>query len=328
MPTQSSSTPAPSDREIVISRIFAAPRELVWEAMTNPQHVVNWWGPRGFSTTIKQMDVRPGGVWEHTMRGPDGTNYPNKSVFKEVVKPERIVYSHGGGREGGPGASFTATWTFEAIEASKTRLTLRQVFATPEQRDFVVKEFGAIEGGKQTFARLSEHLAARQSEPFIVTREFDAPLALVWQAWTERDRLMQWWGPKGFKMPVAKMDFRPDGMFHYSMIAPNGATMWGKFVYREIVPMEKLVWVNSFSDPEGGTTRHPLSNDPWPLTMLTVVTFAERGGKTTVTINSLPLDATQDEIKTFDAGRGSMTQGWGGTMEQLTAYLAAEQKMP
>ena len=76
------------DREIVLSRVFDAPRELVWQAMADPKHVVQWWGPRGFSTTIKKMDFRVGGVWEHTMHGPDGVNFPNKSVFKEIV--ERI----------------------------------------------------------------------------------------------------------------------------------------------------------------------------------------------------------------------------------------------
>jgi uncharacterized protein YndB with AHSA1/START domain len=147
-----------ADCEIVISRDFNAPRELVWEAWTNPEHVANWWGPRGFTTTIEEMDVRPGGVWKHVMHGPDGANYPNKSVFKEVVKPERIVYSHGGGRDGGPGVHFVATWTFDAPAADKTRLTIRMVFASAADRDFVVKEFGAIEGGKQTLERLAEHL--------------------------------------------------------------------------------------------------------------------------------------------------------------------------
>ena len=147
-----------ADREIVISREFDAPRELVWEAWTNPKHVVNWWGPRGFSTTIEKMDVRPGGVWKQVMHGPDGANYPNKSVFKEVVKPERIVFSHGGGREGGPGASFVSTWTFDAVAAAKTRVTIRMVFPSSSDRDFVVKEFGAIEGGKQTLERLGEYL--------------------------------------------------------------------------------------------------------------------------------------------------------------------------
>jgi uncharacterized protein YndB with AHSA1/START domain len=148
-----------ADREIIITREFSAPRELVWEAMTNPKHVVNWWGPRGFSTTIEKMDFRVGGVWQHVMRGPDGANYPNRSVFKEIVAPEKIVFSHGGGREKGPGVSFTATWTFDKIEKNKTRVTIRMLFPSAAERDRVVKEFGAIEGGKQTLEKLGEYLA-------------------------------------------------------------------------------------------------------------------------------------------------------------------------
>ncbi len=147
-----------SDREIVITRDFDAPRELVWEAMTNPKHVVNWWGPRGFSTTIETMDFRVGGVWKHVMHGPDGVNYPNEKVFKEIVKPERIVFSHGGKREGGPSVDAVATWTFDEVAAGKTKVTLRMVFPSATERDFVVKEFGAIEGGKQTLERLGEYL--------------------------------------------------------------------------------------------------------------------------------------------------------------------------
>lgn len=147
-----------ADREIVITRVVDAPRELVWEAWTNPKHVVQWWGPRGFTTTIHKMDVRPGGVWQHVMHGPDGTDYPNKSVFIEVVKPERIVYSHGGGKKGGPGAQFRATWTFEQQD-HKTKVTIRMVFPSAEERDQVVKVYGAIEGGNQTLERLAGHLA-------------------------------------------------------------------------------------------------------------------------------------------------------------------------
>src|SRR5277367_1860926 len=123
-----------SDREILITRTFDAPRELVWQAMTDPQHVIHWWGPRGFSTTIEEMDVRPGGVWKHVMRGPDGVNYPNKSVFQEIVKPERIVFAHGGNRENGPGAHFVATWTFEAESTTRTKLTIRMVFPSAQER--------------------------------------------------------------------------------------------------------------------------------------------------------------------------------------------------
>lgn len=145
-------------REIVISRIVDAPRELVWEAMTNPQHVIHWWGPRGFSDTIEKMDVRPGGAWKHIMHGPDGTDYPNKSIFKEVVKPERIVFSHGGGKKGGPGVRFVATWTFDLVAPGKTKVTIRMVFPSEALREFVAKEFGAVEGGNQTLERLSEYL--------------------------------------------------------------------------------------------------------------------------------------------------------------------------
>lgn len=154
---QNSHAAVTPDREIVMSRLLDAPRELVWDAFTDPKQVVQWWGPNGFTTTIHEMDVRPGGRWRHTMHCPDGTNYPNASVFKEVVKPERIVYGHGGGKEGGPGVTFEASWTFEA-QGDKTLLTGRMVFATAAAREFVVKEHGAIEGGKQTLARLAEHL--------------------------------------------------------------------------------------------------------------------------------------------------------------------------
>ncbi len=151
-----------ADNEIIIARVFDAPRELVWRAFTDPKHVVNWWGPNGFTTEIETMEVRPGGVWKHTMIGPDGARYPNKSIFKEVVAPERISYSHGGGREDGeaPGATFVATWTFEALGPKQTRLTGRMVFPTAEIRDVVVRHYGAIEGGKQTLGRLAAYLPA------------------------------------------------------------------------------------------------------------------------------------------------------------------------
>jgi uncharacterized protein YndB with AHSA1/START domain len=146
-----------AEREIVITRVFDAPREIVWNAWTDPKQVVKWWGPRGFTTTIREMDVRPGGAWIHTLHGPDGTNYPGKSVFLEVVKPERIVLSHGGGKEGGPSANFHSTWTFE-VEGDQTRVTIRMVFDSTQARDMVIKEFGAVEGGKQTLQRLGEYL--------------------------------------------------------------------------------------------------------------------------------------------------------------------------
>jgi uncharacterized protein YndB with AHSA1/START domain len=149
-----------SEREIVISRIFAAPRELVWAVWTDPKQVVRWWGPRGFTTTIEKMDVRPGGEWKHVMRGPDGAEYPNESVFTEVVKPERIRFSQGGAKRGEAKVGFEATWTFEAL-GDRTRLTVRMVFPTAAARERVVRDYGALEGANQTMDRLSEILAAQ-----------------------------------------------------------------------------------------------------------------------------------------------------------------------
>ncbi len=155
MEKQSASSTA--DREIIVSRIFDAPRDLVWEAWTDPRHVVHWWGPNGFTTTIEKMDVRPGGVWKLTMHGPDGTNYPNQSVFTEVVKPERICFSHGGSRKGDPATQFEATWTFEAL-GGQTRLTIHMVFPSAAEREKVVRDYGALEGAEQTLARLAGYL--------------------------------------------------------------------------------------------------------------------------------------------------------------------------
>jgi uncharacterized protein YndB with AHSA1/START domain len=152
-----------SDRDFVVARVVDAPREMVWNAMTDPKHVVNWWGPRGFTTTIESMDFRVGGEWKQVMHGPDGANYQNSHVFQEIVKPERIVMSHGGKKEGGSSVRFVATWTFEVVGENKTKVTIHMVFPSAAERDRVVREFGAIEGGKQTLERLGEFVATKQS---------------------------------------------------------------------------------------------------------------------------------------------------------------------
>jgi uncharacterized protein YndB with AHSA1/START domain len=322
MALPNSSESGTTDREILVSRVFAAPRELVWQAMIDPKHVVHWWGPHGFTTTIEEMDVRPGGAWKHTMRGPDGTSYPNHSIFREVVKPERIVYTHGGRREGGPGVGFVATWSFEALGAAATRVTLRMVFPSAEDREFAVRTFGAHEGAKQTLARLAERFALPPgaSPPFVLTREFSAPRAVVWRAWTEAEHLSQWFGPKGFTIPTAKLDFRPDGIFHFCMKTPAGDEMWARWRFLEITAPDRLVWINSFSNPAGEVVPPPFP-DPWPAEILNTVTFTEHAGQTTVSIHSVAFNAPVTEQRTFDENHESMHGGWGGTFEQLAAHL-------
>ncbi len=203
----------------------------------------------------------------------------------------------------------------------KTKLVVnsRVLRAAPEANKYI----GGFEAGMtQSLERLAEMVEKTSAWPFTIAREFNAPRDVVWKAWTEQEQFKQWFGPKGCTMTTANMDFRVGGVFHYCMVLPQGMEMWGIFNYREIVPPEKIVWVNSFSDKDGGITRHPFSKAPWPLKMLGEVTFAEMGGKTTVTVKSAPFEATDEETQTFIAANGGMTQGWTGTFQQLAEYLA------
>jgi uncharacterized protein YndB with AHSA1/START domain len=166
--------------------------------------------------------------------------------------------------------------------------------------------------------------AMTPGKDFIISRLFDAPRDLLWQCFTDPERMKHWWGPKGFTVIASKMDLRVGGTYHYGMKAPDGSPMWGLFTYREIVPQERLIFVNSFSDENGGVTRHPMA-PTWPLTMLSTFTFEDAAhGKTKFTVRWQALDASPEEQATFDSdqSRTSMTNGWSGTMDQLAAYLA------
>lgn len=164
------------------------------------------------------------------------------------------------------------------------------------------------------------------SKDFVISRVFDAPRDLVWKAFSEPERLKQWWGPKGFTVFHWNMDLRPGGSYHYGMKSPTGEPMWGKFRYREVVPPERMVLVNSFSDEAGGITRHPMA-PTWPLELLSTFTFEEMpGGKTKFTLRWSAYNASEDEQKAFDANHDSMRGGWGGTMDKLAAYLPTAQQ--
>jgi uncharacterized protein YndB with AHSA1/START domain len=162
------------------------------------------------------------------------------------------------------------------------------------------------------------------SEELVINRVFDAPRELVWKAWTEAERLAQWWGPKGANIRVIQLDMRPGGIFHYAMQFQPGHDVFGRFIYREVAAPERLVFVNSFSDAEGGITRAPFPQlgDRWPLEVLNTITLIERDGKTTLTLRGGPINATDEERAMFAQMRDSMRQGFGGSFEKLADYLA------
>ena len=146
-----------ADRELVLSRLIKAPRTLVFDAWTDPEHIGAWWGPNGFTTTTKERDVRVGGVWRFIMHGPDGTDYPNRIVYTEIVRPERIAYDHSDDTDNGPNR-FKALITF-GDQDGKTLLTLKTIVSSAKALE-EMKKYGAVEGGMQTLERLEQYLAS------------------------------------------------------------------------------------------------------------------------------------------------------------------------
>jgi uncharacterized protein YndB with AHSA1/START domain len=298
-----------SDREIVITRVFDAPRELVWNAWTDPKHLLHWWGPKGFTNTFQEINVKPGGVWRFIMHGPDGRDYQNKIVFDEVAKPERLVYSRNGD-EGEP-VRFQTTVTF-AERDNKTELTMRMVFPSATERDQVVKEYDAIEGANQTLDRLAEHVsqlsgARPPTGDVLITRLFDAPRKLVFKAWTVPEHVALWWGPHGFTNPVCELDLRTGGAIRIHMRAPNGTVYPMTGVYQEIREPERLVFTSAALDESG----HSL------FEIMNTVTFAEQGGKTKLTLHARVVKNTAKAAPYLVGAEA----GWTQSLQRLAEYV-------
>ncbi|MCG3137369.1 MAG: hypothetical protein HJJLKODD_01213 [Phycisphaerae bacterium] len=318
----------PSEHEIELVRVVQAPAALVWKAWTSPEHLARWWGPNGFRTTTRAMELRPGGSWRFVMHGPDGTDYDNLITFLEMDEPRRLVYKHGGEVDSEP-VNFEVTVSFTpSADQHSTIITMRSRFPSAQARDYVIREYGAAEGGRQHLARLDEYLVLMLSEStdsnhvFVISRVFQAPRETVWQAWTRQENLARWFGPQGTTIPRCTLDFQVGGIFHYCMRSADGSEHWGKWVFREITPPERLEFVISFADAQGRAVR-AFFDEQWPLEMLTRVTFAEHADKshgTVVTIRKEAFQATAVEQEQFIRGMSSMQQGWGGTLDKLEAY--------
>ena len=152
----------PSDRRLEIEREFDAPRELVWKMFADPYHLSRWWGPKGFTNPVVELDFREGGRWYHVMRGPDGRDYPADSEFVEIAPPDRIVYRNrqveAAAFGDNPPPSFLRVITFAALPGNRTRLTLDAYFDTAANKDAVTRR-GFREGTLESYDRLAAHLA-------------------------------------------------------------------------------------------------------------------------------------------------------------------------
>lgn len=148
--------------QLLAERLYDVTAKQLWDVWTDPKHVTHWWGPRGFTTTTISHDLRPEGVWRFVMHGPDGRDYQNKIIYMEVEKPKRLAYRHSGDEETEP-VRFHVTLDFEAL-GDKTKLTMKMVFETEAELQRVEREYGAIQGLRDTTTRLAEYLEARNEQ--------------------------------------------------------------------------------------------------------------------------------------------------------------------
>ena len=165
--------------------------------------------------------------------------------------------------------------------------------------------------------------AANQATEFVFSRTFDADREDVWDAFTQPEHLQHWWGPPGSRIEIVRHELRPGGLFHYSMKLPDGRLLWARFVFREIVAPERLVWLNSFSDEHGGLTRNPwIPNAGYPLETLNTLILTGQQGKTLLTITAVPFHASDEEVLVFAGGIKGMKMGFGASFQVLADYLA------
>lgn len=306
--------------EIYITRVYDAPVKAVWDAWTDPKQAAQWWGPRGFTITTHSKELRVGGKWIYTMHGPDGVDWPNITVYHEVEKHSRLVYDHGA-TETQP-ALFRVTVTFEETKG-KTKMDMTMALATAEAAE-ETKKFIKKAGGNSTWDRLAEYLDKETTgkEKFVINRTFNAPLATMFEMWTNPKHFAKWLAPTGFDMHFIRSEIKTGGSTFYYMSNDAGMKMYGRAEYLEVKSPDRLVYTQQFSDENEGMSRHPMA-PTWPATMLTVVTLASEGpDQTRVTIEWEPYgNVTPEELDTFIKGRAGMTMGWGGSFDKLDSYL-------
>jgi uncharacterized protein YndB with AHSA1/START domain len=318
--------------EFVITRVFDAPRELVYRMWVEPEHLARWWGPRMMKTPVCQIDVRPGGAYRIVMRTPDATDYPITGKFVEVSAPHRLVLTmdcteHPAAwhdmvkpdrkkGEDNPAGIMHTTVTFEE-SGGKTTMTVRTKFASRPIAESM-KKMGMREGWSESLDRLTEELSGSEGKnktsltrpnprTQVFSRVFDAPRELVFEVWTNPKHLVNWWGPNGFTTTSREMDLRPGGVWRLVMHGPDGRDYHNRVVFDEVVKPERLVYRNA---PEAGDE---------PVKFQTTTTFEDLGGgKTRVTMahEFESFAQLQDVIEKYQADKGGLQH-----FERLSEYL-------
>ncbi len=317
------------EQELVITRTFDAPRELVWKAWTDPEQVMRWWGPKNFTSPTARIDLRVGGKYLFCMRDPNGRDFWSTGVYREIVPPERLVYtdsfadehgnvvpaSHYGMAEDFP-LEMDVIVTFEEQDG-KTTMTLRHVGLPAGEMSELTGE-----GWNESFDKLAESLRQPKGEIIMpkthvtaepgmhevtITRTFDAPRDLVFRTYTDPTLVPRWWGPRGITTTVDKMDMRPGGEWRYVQRDADGNEYAFRGVYHEVTPPERLVYTFEFEGMPGHV-------------LLETVIFEERDGKTTL-IDKSVFQSVADRDGMVQSG---MEQGAAESMDRLEELLVKQ----
>lgn len=286
--------PRTSASDLVISRTFQAPRALVWQAWTDPAHLVKWWGPHRYTTPRAEIDLRPGGAVRLDMQGPDGRVAPVVGTVDEVVAPERLVMTTRLEQDAVVIFEVQHTVTFED-RGSETRVTLRAhvVRATDAAAAAIA---GMDEGWKQSLDRLTSYAETTAADrELVITRRFRAPIELVWEAWTTPAHLERWWGPVGFTTTTSVFAFEPGGQWLHTMHGPDGTDYPNRLTFREIVPGRRL----SYSH------RGMSDDDPLEFEVTAVFERDEAGTRVTWRMTLASADDRRRVIDEFGAYEGA-----------------------
>lgn len=305
--------------DFILSRIFDAPRRLLWQCWTDPTHLSRWWGPEGFTSPLCEIDLKPGGAFRLVIRSPDGQDYPMRGIFREILPLERIVKEDdvsehseqwhdlvdpdrkGQGKRPIP---MLTTVTFEDA-AQGTRVTVKTSFPSLQLRDNFVKA-GMKEGWSSSFDRLaalSDALKASDREINVI-RTIRAPVARVFRAFSEPAGLARWWGPNGFTTTTHHMDFRVGGHWHYTMHGPDGRNYPNYVSYIAITPERSIAY------DHGTDATNPKLFDA-------VISFTSKGDATEVHLRLILPDAAQ---RPHFVGFGAV-EGAYQNLARLDAYL-------